>query len=43
MKSPNPQITKAQIYQSVLADIAMAMAIRTLDPGHIPAAKGAGL
>ena len=33
MKPSNPQITKTQIYQSVLADIGMAMAINTLDPG----------
>ena len=41
MKPSNPQITKTQIYQSVLADIAMAMAIRTLDPGYMPAASEA--
>ena len=41
MKSPNPRITKAQIYQSVLADIAMAMAIRTLDPDYVYAANEA--
>jgi hypothetical protein len=34
MKASNPQITKTQLYQSVLADIGMAMAISTLDPGY---------
>ena len=34
MKVSNPQVTKTQIYQSVLADIGMAMAINTLDPGY---------
>jgi hypothetical protein len=34
MSDCSPQTTKAQIYQAVLADIAMAMAIRTLDPDY---------
>ncbi len=41
MNASDPRITKTQLYQSVLADIAMAMAIRTLDPGYMPAASEA--
>ncbi len=41
MSASNPQITKTQIYQAVLGDIAMAMAIRTLDPDYAPAASEA--